>query len=181
MWTLLSAPTQASFGPTYAIFRRGVAFEFHEGVGSLAPQARVILSRTLPRGWAVAAVAGERVEEGEREYFAYGAALVREGGALRLELGGVAFSDHRPGPNDEVSESRPRLAVRASAGMNVTEVRAWLDGRALPAGRGASDPPFTARIRALPGRALAPGRHDVVVFAAAGRTAAASAWSFAVE
>jgi hypothetical protein len=181
MWALLSDPTQASFGPTFAAFRRGAAFEFRDGLGSLAPNARVTFSRTLAGGWAVAAVSGERNTEGERERFAYAAALVRERGALRLELGGIVFSDHRPEPNGDIKETRPRLSVKASAGRNVTAVRAWLDGRALPTTRGADDPPFTATIRALPDRVLSRGLHEVVVFAAAGDTAAAASWGFVVE
>jgi hypothetical protein len=181
MWTLLSAPTQASLGPTYASFRRGAAFEFREGFGSVAPTARVILSRTLNGRWAVAAVSGPRVVEGEREHFAYGAALVRERGGLRLELGGLVFAGHRPEPNTTVDAARPQLSVRASAGQNVADVHAWLDGRALATARGAEDPPFTATIRGVPARPLAPGLHEAVVFAAAGQTAAASAWSFVVE
>jgi hypothetical protein len=181
MWTLLSGPTRASLGPTYAAFRRGAAVEFHEGVGLLRSDARVILSRRLDRGWAVAAVSGARLAEGEREHFAYGAALLRERGALRLELGGVVFSDHRPEPNSMVGSTRPPVSVRASAGGNVTAVRAWLDARPLAAGRGADDPPFTATVRGLPARPLARGLHEAVVFAEAGDAAGASAWSFVVE
>jgi hypothetical protein len=181
MWSLLSRPTRASIGPTLGQFRLGAAAEFAEGVGTLAPRARVILSGRIGGKWAVAAVSGARVVEGEREDFAYGAAFLQERGGLRLELAGAIVGGHEPGPLEEVDEARPRLAVTVSAGRQVTELLAWLDGALLPIRRQADDLPFTATLDVRPRRPLRPGRHEVVVFAATDRTAIASAWTFVVR
>jgi hypothetical protein len=180
MWGLLSRPTRASIGPTLAEFRLSTSREFAEGLGALAAGTRVILSRRLDDGWAVAAVAGVRTVEGDPEDFAYGAALRREGGALRLELAGAVVSGHVPDPLEEVPAGRPEVAATINAGGDVTKVLTWLDGRAFPVARGEDDLPFTATLRGRPRRPLAPGRHEVVVFAATDRTAVASAWSFTV-
>ena len=180
MWGLLSRPTRGSIGPTLAEFRSSTAQELTRGLGALAAGTRVTLSRSLDEEWAVAAVAGVRVVEGKREDFSYGAALRREGGALRLELAGAVVSGHEPGPLEEVTERHPAIATTISAGSDVTRVLAWLDGRPLPAARGEEDLPFTATLRGRRPEPLAPGRHEVVVFAATDRTAVASAWSFTV-
>jgi hypothetical protein len=179
MWGLLSEPTRASIGPTFDDFRTDAAIEFQRGLGTLAPSAEVVLSRTLP-DWSVAAVAGERVAAGKREHFAYGAALIDEGGGLKLELGGVVVSGHRPEPLDEVDDASPRVAANVGAGGDLTDVRMWLDAKPFPARRGADDTPFTATLRGEPARPLAAGRHIVVVFAATEETATATAWSFSV-
>jgi hypothetical protein len=180
MWRLLSGPTRASIGPTLARFRSTTAREFHEGLGTLDPGATVILSRRLGQRWAVAAVAGTRSVEGEREDFAYGAALTRERGVLRLELGGAVVSGQKPEPADRVSEARPEVAANVSAGGIVTRVLTWLDGTPFSATRGVDDLPFTATLRGRPARPLARGRHHVVVFASTDRAAVASAWTFTV-
>jgi hypothetical protein len=181
MWDLLSEPTQASIGPTFEDFRGGAAQEFSEGLGSLAPTAKVILSRTLRNDWAVAAVAGERMAEGEPEYFAYGAALLPEEDELKLELGGVVVTGHKPEPLAEITERTPRLAANVGAGGDLDDLRMWIDGTAISFERGANDTPFTASMTARPARPLAPGRHEVVVFASTSETATASAWTFTVR
>jgi hypothetical protein len=180
MWGLLSRPTRASIGPTLAEFRSSTSEELTDGLGALAAGTRVILSRKLDDEWAVAAVAGMRTVDGKPENFAYAAALRREGGALRLELAGAVVSGHEPGPLKEISGGRPEVAATISAGREVTRVLTWLDGRPLAAARGKDDLPFTATLRGRPRQPLAPGRHEVVVFAATDRTAVASAWSFTV-
>lgn len=181
MWRLLSRPTRASIGPTLAGFRAGPAQEFAEGVGTLERSARITLSRTLGRRWAVAAVAGERTVEGTNEPFAYGAALRREDGTLKLELDGAVVGGHEPEPLTSVSELRPRIRATVNAGGDVTWVAVWLDGKPLRVTRRASELPFTARPAGRPARPLRPGRHDVVLFAATRDTAVASSWTFSIS
>jgi hypothetical protein len=181
MWDLLSEPTRASIGPTFADFRTGAAVNLEMGLGTLAPNAEVILSRRLEEDWAVAAIAGDRTVEGEREHYAYGAALLPEDGSLKLELGGVVISGYKPEPLQEIDERRPELAANVGAGGDLSDVRMWLDGEPFEARRGANDTPFTATLRGRPEQPLTAGEHEVVVFAATSETATASAWSFTVK
>jgi hypothetical protein len=181
MWRLLSAPTQATIGPTLDDFRAGAAQDFTRGLGSLAPSAKVILSRKLGSDWSVAAVSGEQTSGGKAERYSYGAALVPEGRALKLELGGVVVTRYKPPPLAEVSDPQPVVGANVGAGGDLTDVRLWLDGKPLPFERGANDSPFTATMRGMPARPLDPGEHQVVVFAATDATATASAWPFTVK
>jgi hypothetical protein len=183
MWNLLSEPTRASIGPTFADFRGGAAQEFEAGLGSLAPSAKVILSRSLRDDWSVAAVAGEREVEGEEEpeYYAYGAAMLPENGEPKLELGGVVITGYKPDPLAVLDDPKPKLAANVGAGGDLTDVRMWLDGKPFPTERGANDTPFTATLRGQVASPLAPGRHEVVVFASTSDTATATAWTFEVE
>jgi hypothetical protein len=182
MWNLLTAPTQAAIGPTLDDFRGEAGESFKAGLGSIAENAEVILSRRLADDWSVAAVAGERIgDDGEPEEFAYGAALLPENGQLKIELGGVVVTGFKPDPSSETDEPQPDLAANVGAGGDLTEVQMWLDGEPFPAERGKDDTPFTATLRGKPARPLSPGRHHVVVFASTGETATATAWLFTVE
>ena len=178
MWELLSDETRATFGSSLVSFRRGPGRELGDGVGALQPRARVILARRVGR-WGVAAIAGERVIEGERGRYAWGAAFVRERGGWKLELGGVAFEGLAPEPLEE-TEPRPELGVRADGAGEVVRALLWLDGKPV-ASRRVSELPFTARLSARPAAALAPGFHELVVFAATRDTAGALAWPFEVR
>lgn len=178
MWALLSAETRATFGSDVASFRRGAARGLGDGVGALDPRARVILARRVGR-WAVAAIAGERVVDGERGRFAWGAAFVREHGGWRLELGGVAFEGLAPEPL-EATGARPELGVRADGAGEVVLVRLWLDGKPVAARR-VAELPFRARVSGRPSAPLAPGFHALVVFAATRDSAGALAWPFEVR
>lgn len=182
MWRLLSQPTRASIGPTLENFRGSAAPDFQEGIGLLAPTAKVIFSRSLTHRWAVAALAAMVEEEGEDEpdYEVYGAALVREDDELKLELGGVVISGHDPVPEAELDDSKPELAANIGAGGDLVDVRMWLDEKPFPAERSKNETPFTAKLRGRPARSLGPGLHEVVVFAATTDTAAATAWAFTV-
>jgi hypothetical protein len=181
MWNLLSEPTQASIGPTFEDFRGGASVNFQAGLGTLASSAKVILSRRIADDWAVAAVAGERTEDGKREHFAYGAALLPEEGSLKLELGGVVISGYKPEPLEELDDPSPELAANVGAGGDPVDVRMWLDGKPFDARRGANDTPFTATLRGRPEQPLEAGEHEIVVFAATTETATATAWSFVVK
>lgn len=183
MWRLLSEPTRASIGPTLEDFRDGAAEELAAAIGPLAPTAKVILSRALGDEWAVAAVAGDVLEEGESEpeYNAYAAALLPAEGGLRLELGGVVISGYKPGHLDELDDAQPKLGANVGAGGDLTDVRMWLDRKPFPAERGENDTPFTATLHGQPAQPLGAGRHQVVVFAATNDTAAAAAWAFSID
>ena len=181
MWNLLSEPTQASVGPTLEDFRSGAAQDFARGLGSLAPTAKVIFSRKLDDDWSAAAVSGVRSEGDEQERYSYGAALLPENGALKLELGGVVVKGWRPEPTDEITDTTPVVGANVGAGGDLTDVRLWLDGKPLPFARGANDTPFTATLRGEPARPLARGEHEALVFAATDATATASAWGFTVK
>ena len=181
MWKLLTEPTQASIGPTLDDFRADAAINLQAGLGTIAPNAHVILSRKLSDDWAVAAVVGTRTEEGKKEQFAYGTAMLPENNALKIELGGVVITGYKPDPTSVTTETQPTLAANVGAGGDLTDVRMWLDGKGFPAERGAQDTPFTATLRGKPAKPLAKGLHTVVVFAATAETATASAWTFTVK
>jgi hypothetical protein len=181
MWKLLTEPTQASIGPTLDDFRGDAGITFQRGLGTIAKDAHVVLSRKLRDDWAVAAVVGTQTVEGKKQQFGYGAAMLPENGGLKIELGGVVITGQKPDPTSVITETQPTLAANVGAGGDLTDVRMWLDGEAFPAKRGANDTPFTATLRGKPATPLAKGLHTVVVFAATQDTATASAWTFTVE
>jgi hypothetical protein len=180
MWALLSKPTRASIGPTLAQFRSGSAQQLGQSFRSMTPTTAVVLSRRLGGGLSVAAISGERTVKGKREDFAYGAALVAEDGVPRLELDGLVFGEHQPEPLDRVDEGPVQVRAKVSAGDDVTDVRAWLDGRPLRLETRTDDAPFTATVRGRPASPPTAGRHVIVVFAATSLAAGASAWIFTV-
>jgi hypothetical protein len=179
MWNLLTQPTQASIGPTLEDFRRTTATELQEGLGTLAKNAKVIVSRELPNDWGVAAIAGERDAEGDREYYAYGVGLAREAGQWKIELGGVVISGLKPDPLEE-TDALPQIKANVGAGGDLQQILVFLDGKPLAFARG-GDSPFAASVSAKPPAKLAPGRHEVVVFASTDLTASAVAWTFSVQ
>jgi hypothetical protein len=179
MWSLLSRETRAGYGGTLRRFRSEPGADFADQFELLRDE-RVVLSRRID-GFGVAAIAGLRPpDEGEEpEEYAYAAALVRERGRWRLELGGLAIELLKPGPLDE-TDGRPELGARVDAAGPVHRSLLWLDGRPFIASR-TSELPFTAELEGTPGEALAPGVHRVIVFATGGGTAAAVAWPFLVQ
>jgi hypothetical protein len=181
MWKLLTEPTQASIGPTFDDFRADAASTFQRGLGTIAKDAHVVLSRKLSDDWRVAAVVGTQDVDGKKQQFGYGAAMLPENGSPRIELGGVVITGQKPDPTSVITDTQPTLAANVGAGGDLEDVRMWLDGKAFPAERGAKDTPFTATLRGKPEEPLAKGLHTVVVFAATEETATASAWTFTVE
>jgi hypothetical protein len=179
MWGQLSEPTQASIGPTLDEFRATTAAELQEGLGTLAKTARVILSRELPGGWGVAAIAGEREVESDTEYYAYGVAMAQEAGQWKIELGGVVITGLKPDPLAE-TEGRPAIKASVGAGGDLEQLLMWLDGEPLAVDRGGNSP-FTATLSGKPATPLAPGRHELVAFASSELTASAVAWTFSVQ
>lgn len=178
MWNMLTSATQASIGPSLTEFRNQSALEFQEGLGSIAPTAEVILSRGL-RDFGVAAIGGERKVEDQTEYFAYAVAFMQEEGDWKIELGGVIVTGLKPEPLAK-ADAQPPVAADIGAGGELNNVLMWLDGEPFAVAEDDATP-FAAQLRGTPEQPLEPGRHEVVVFADAGLTASALAWTFEVE
>jgi hypothetical protein len=181
MWGLLSAPTQASLGPSLDRFRWSAARDLQKAAGRFAGEPERVLARALGPGWAVAAVAGEvEDDDGEREPAAFAAALRREDGSWRLELDGIFFVGHAPHPLAELGNDEPVLEVFAQSSARIARMVLWLGGE--PVGARITRPmPFTGAIAARAASPLPPGVHVLTVFAATEDTAAAQAWPFEVE
>ena len=181
MWELLSRPTKRRLGPSERRFAAREAGALELAVGSFArlDAFHLILAEPLSAEWGIAAIEGRREVDGEQRFGAYAAALRAESGRWKLELGGdVSLRPLAPDPI-EVKKAHPLLAVEISSGARVIEGGLWLDGAAFPAEGGGSDARhFT--IFGEPTEALTRGRHSVVAFGMAGKTAAAVAWTFSV-
>ena len=180
MWGLLSAPTQAAFGGTLTRFRRDGAWQLRKASGRFSGEVELVLARAFGPRWAVATVVGEVVRDGEREPAAWGAALRREPAGWRIELDGIFFVGHRPGPLEELRAGDAELRATAQSSGRIERMVAWLDGEPVGA-RAVRAQPFTGTITARSGETLPPGVHVVTVFAATADTAAAQAWPFVVE
>ena len=176
MWNLLAKPTQVRLGPTLSDFTQATAQQFVAGVGTMAKAKnfRLVLSKEVQPRVAVAAVAGNG-EGGATEYLAYGAALVREGGGWKIDLGEIGIGSLTPAPLATV-EPRPIVGVGTEAAEPITRTHLWLDGKSLRAQR----LPAGARqaISGRPAGSLKGGWHVAVAFARTKRTASAIAWTF---
>jgi hypothetical protein len=172
MWSLLSLPSRQRLGPTEGEFGERYAREFQGGLGSFAgTDYELVLAVELPSGWGVAAIAGDRVRAGEREFASYAAALRQEGSAWRIELGApVSLRKLRP-EQVAVTDARPVIEMEIEADSDIEEAGLWLDGRSL-AGRVTGSGGRVA-VSARPSAALAVGRHVIVVFGRSGDLAAA--------
>ena len=178
MWALLTSETRATLGPA-AAFRAGTARDLAELLRDFDVR-RVVVSRTFDGGrTGVAALAGDRTVEGERDPFAYAGALERERGAWKLELGGAMIDALEPEPY-EPTDARPLVRARANVAEPVDALAVWLDGRPLRPAK-VERTPFTLSVSARPSRPLRDGRHDAVAFVATDGAAAAVAWPFTVE
>jgi hypothetical protein len=179
LWGLLSSPTRASM-LARSTFAAGAGASLTKSLGRIDRPYRVVLSRRVGARYAVAALAGTRTEDGEREPYAYGAALVREPAGWRVELDAAALSRLRPDTDEDEASTNVRVAARAAAGAPVRTLVAWLDRRPL-ALRVDRTGPFVAEVEATVAGPLRAGRHDVVVFARSREGAAAAAWPFRVK
>jgi hypothetical protein len=179
VWDLLSPQTQERFGPTFAAFEQGVAVELEEGVGELAREYGVLLAVETPSGFAVAAVGGRRVEQGQEQLGAFGFALRPVRDTLRIELGGpVEITPLVPeggvvGPSEELG-----FGVRAPAPID--EGALWVDGRPIPAAAFGPEPSELV-VAGPPPEPLVPGPHVVIGFARSGGEATALAWTVRVR
>jgi hypothetical protein len=172
MWSLLSLPSQGRLGPEVEDFAAGYATRFRDGLGTFAGTSyEVVLSVATMTGWGVAAIAGDRVRDGEEEFATYAAALRREGDGWKLELDAPVNLRRVEPEGTTTSDPEPRIVLVIEAETAIEEAGLWLDGKPLTANvRGSDGRQIT--LEALP-RDLSPGRHSVVVFGRTGDLAAA--------
>ena len=151
--------------------------DLQHGLGSFGGTPYdVVLSVKTDSGWGVAAVAGDRVRDGNSEFAAYGAALREEDGGWRVELGDpIDILNNEPGetttsdnPGCSSRSARRRRWTRSGSGRRRRAAReCGRDGRCRRRGRDA-------------GAQLSPGWHVLVVFGRAGDLATAGATPFEV-
>lgn len=181
VWSLLSTVSQERLGPTQEDFARRYTESFRTGVGTFAGTAyETVLAVEMPSGWGVAAIAGDRVRQGQDEYGTYAAALRFEDGAWKLELGDEVVLRSVSPAEDPTADRRPPIGVRIQAPAQVEEVGIWLDGQPLR-GKASGTSPHDVTITGLPPGDLAPGQHVIVVFGRAGELAAAGSTPFRVS
>lgn len=153
--------------------------ELMEGLGSFPAATPVILSVQIDSEFAVAALAGPRTAEGNREPLAaYAVALQRYGNQYKASL--VSPVEIRPlGPDEgSVQGAVSQVAAEFSAPTRIVQAGLWVDGKAIPAEPRGSPRRFTAFGSS---GTLASGRHSVVAFGEAGGSARATAWTFRVR
>jgi hypothetical protein len=126
IWLLLTPESQERLGPTLAEFAERFGNDFQEGVGTFSGSPYgVAISRRDEEGWGVAAIAGNRVREGEEEFATYGAAVRLDGDRWLLELGApielTRLVDAPPGV----------IQVEMSADDAIEAAGLWLDGEPL--------------------------------------------------
>jgi hypothetical protein len=168
MWERLSMHTRQRLGPTLVAFRRRGARGLERELAPLGPRNELILSETITASFAVAAVG--------RANRAYAAALRREDGLWRIELGSqIRIDPLRPKPGETVAR-RTQLAAEVRAGTPIVEAGLWLDGVAFPSRGGGPTPNALTMFGET--SALDRGPHFVVAFASTQANAGARAWAF---
>lgn len=168
LWERLSTPTRRRYGPTSARFRRSAAERLVRELESLGRRPQLILSQTITRTFAVAAVG--------RASRVFAAALRLEDGLWRLELGStVRIKPLRPKPG-EIVLRRTQVAAEVKAGAPIVEAGLWLDGLAFPSRGGGPTPNALTMFGET--TSLARGRHSVIAFASTRRNASAFGWGF---
>jgi len=168
MQALMTAETRAGFG-------RLAEAEIARQLENFR-DARIALGTRVGEDWAVGAVTGY---DDDGDPAAWAAALRREDGRWRIELGGIAFARVRPAPLAE-ADVRAELRVEAQAGGEIEQLRLWVDRRplrAFPVRRH----PFARQVWGRLRDPLPPGLHTAVAFATSAETAGALAWIFEVE
>ena len=179
MWRQLSRTSRARLGPSLTRFRHGAGHSLRARIAAFSPRARLILDERIDVRLGVAAVAGMTRTRGGARYDAFAAAARAEGSRWKLELAGpVRLHAIRPNPGERVVR-RTQIAAGVAAHAPIVEAGLWLDGLAFPARGGATDPRHLTMWDEAP-QPLRAGRHSVVAFASAGRTASALAWTFSV-
>ena len=123
MWELMSSPSRERLGPTRAEFADTYAEGFRDGLGTFAgTDPEIVVSGTDDEGWGVAAIAGDRVRDGQEEFATYAAALRVEDGEWRLELGApiaITYLDESP---------TGTVDVEIEAGAPLEAAGLWVDG-----------------------------------------------------
>jgi hypothetical protein len=177
LWGMLSTETRARLGVTLAKFRSGAGRELADGVGAFQTFHVVVSERVTPE-FGVVAIDGTQLVAGKPEKSVYAVALRLEGETWKLELGGpvkVRAIGPDPGARERVV-AQIAAAVSGPGGSGTAVM--YLDGGPLqPQVRGT---PLNSTMFANFDSGLDPGRHTVVVFAAADRDASATAWAFTV-
>jgi hypothetical protein len=128
MWDLLSTRTQARYGPTPEAFGKRTGKELARALGLFAKTGKydVTLSERATPLWAVAAISGYAVHEGDKQYGAYAVPLRKENGKWKIELGGtVNFSPLTP-DTELPSESTPDISAEVTASEPILDSRLWV-------------------------------------------------------
>ena len=160
---LVSSPTRVRVARGKVAIARAVPWRL-----ARRPRFRVVLSERITADWAVAAIRWQRG--------VYAAALRRERGAWRVELGApIRLRALRPDPGERL-RVRTQLAVEIKATAPILEGGVWLDGKAVPTRSGGPSDRYLT-LFTDPDRVGA-GTHAVIAFALAGDGAAALAWTF---
>ena len=132
------------------------------------PRFRVVLSERITADWAVAAIRWQRG--------VYAAALRRERGAWRVELGApIRLRALRPDPGERL-RVRTQVAVEVKASAPILEGGVWLDGKAVTTRSGGPSDRYLTFFSDAD--RVGAGTHAVVAVALAGDGAAALAWTF---
>ena len=174
MWAQLTRASRMRLGPSLTRFRHGAGPRLRSELAAFSPRVRLILHERIDVRLGVAAVAGMRRAPDGARYGAFAAAARVDGGAWRLELGGpVRLHAIRPDPGERVVR-RTQIAAGVAAHAPIVEAGLWVDGLAFPARGGSTDPRHLTMWDEAP-QPLRTGRHSVVAFASAGRTASALA------
>ena len=178
MWNLLSVPSQRRLGPTLVGFRNRAATRLARQVGVFVRgRSRIFLTEPITATFAVAAYGG-RTNVGEGQPFGtFAAALRREEGGWRLELGGPI--DVRPlGPDPgDTARGTFQIAAGIEANAAVVEAGLWLDGQTVP-GRASGVGADRVTVFSESRRRIPRGPHAVVAFASTFADASALAWMF---
>lgn len=178
MFSLLSRRARTRFGPTEQAFARGSGKELATALG-LFPRTGsydVVLSVRATDLWAVAAISGFAVNQGDKQYGAYAVPLTRENGRLKIELGGtVSFGPLTP-DTELPSGPTPDVSTEISASEPILESRIWVDGSGLAPTLSPDELLLSAEVT----NPLPSGRHTVVTFAATQSSAGANAFVFTV-
>lgn len=180
MWDFLASATKERLGPTEEDFERRYGKDFQTGLGSFAgTDYELVVSASMPSGWGIAAIAGNRVRDEQQEFAAYGAAFRREDGWKLVLNDPVAIRNLAP-PGTTTDDRRPQIGVRITADAAIDEAGLWLDGSPLPADVRATDG-RDIRVEGVSQVELAPGWHVIVAFGRAGDLASAAARPFQVD
>jgi hypothetical protein len=179
MFALLSTRARSRFGPTAAAFGKGTGKELATALGLFEKTGGydVSLSVRATSLWAVAAITGFAVHEGEKQYGAYAAPLLKQAGEWKIELGGtVTFGPLTP-DTQLPSDATPDISSEITASEPILESRIWVDRQGIAPDVSPDELLLSAEVTSP----LPPGRHTVVTFASTQSSAGANAFVFTVK
>ena len=161
MFELLSARTQARYGPTPEAFARNAGNTLGVVLGAMARHQggnERVMAKRLSDTWSIAAIKGEVTAGGETVHGAYAVPLRNENGELRIELAGTAtFNPVTPEPELK-SDGTPDIATEVATSEPVLRGFIWVDDTVSRNARPRRDPPHRRGNR----RGCRDGRHVVV-------------------